>query len=301
MNKYIYIGFILIQICCHNAFAQEAETNERNNVDEPIGIYSLDTFWTIEQANRAVPYPIPELSEEEYLDIFGDEAFKEDDTDVIVDMSNPEEARNPTRANINISPYKSGGKLFFTLKGNNYSCSATFVSPTVLLTAAHCVRDADGTWATNVLFRRAYSNGGGQSVGNICFGTKGGWVTGGSNRYKWDYAFIKTSSNSAGGNIGLRTGIPYASWESTGYPGNYGSGQYMYKVTGRKGRVANGVVEMLDNPMTYGSSGGAWIGGSRYGISVNSHLYTNRPGRIYGPLFDGNVSNLYNYVNNNCR
>lgn len=301
----------LLQVLCvlalcgsSSGFAQDEASNEATRADDTANLQALESYWTTDRMAEATPVPMPELSEEDFNRLFGAgaQAFDEKDADVVSEPSVSEGvAGNPVRANVNAFPYRTGGKLFFTLKGSNYTCSATFVSRDVLLTAAHCVRATDGTWATRVLFRRAYSNGGGQSVGYRCLGTKYGWVAGGSNRWKWDYAFIKTSSNSSAGHIGLRTGIPYNSWESTGYPGNFGGGAYMYKVDGRKGRVANGVVEMLDNPMTFGSSGGSWIGAGRYAIGVNSHIYRNRPGRMYGPIFDSNFAGLYTFVNNGCR
>lgn len=48
-------------------------------------------------------------------------------------------------------PYTAVGKLFFTLAGVNYVCSASVIRPHLLLTARHCVYDYNsGVWGTNV-------------------------------------------------------------------------------------------------------------------------------------------------------
>ena len=104
--------------------------------------------------------------------------------------------------------------------------------------------------------------------------------------------------------MGLRTGIPYSSWTSIGYPGNYGNAQYMYQVIGTKGTVSNNIVQMVGNPMGHGSSGGAWIGdlstsynpNANFAIGLNSFGHKGEPNNMYGPLFDGNTFNLYQYV-----
>ncbi|MCB1487826.1 MAG: trypsin-like serine protease, partial [Bauldia sp.] len=55
--------------------------------------------------------------------------------------------RERSSGNVYEKPLYWAGKLFFRSGNDNYVCSAQFISPTVLLTAAHCVRDADtGEW-----------------------------------------------------------------------------------------------------------------------------------------------------------
>lgn len=54
------------------------------------------------------------------------------------------------------------GKVFFTLNGTDYACSGTVIrSPDadVVLTAAHCVGDGGGDWATNWTFVPGYRDG----------------------------------------------------------------------------------------------------------------------------------------------
>lgn len=247
-------------------------------------------------------YPIPEVSTDDFKSL-GFDAENLDET--IIEPMLPEEtlARQAVPADVSKFPYSAGGALFFKRNNKNYRCSAQFTAdPTVLLTAAHCVRDTgSGTWNSRTVFYRAYEGGTGDFYSTQCIGTKQGWVSG-SNKYKWDYAFIKVvGSSRRGGVLGYKTGTPYSRFESIGYAGNCGGGKSMYKASGRKGSVSDGIVQMLDNPCTFGHSGGAWIGANRYAIGTNSFIYRNRPNEMYGPVFDGNTTNLFNYVKRGCR
>jgi hypothetical protein len=52
--------------------------------------------------------------------------------------------------------------VFFTLDGTDYSCSGSTVASAnadVVMTAAHCVSDGDGGWATNWIFVPGYRDG----------------------------------------------------------------------------------------------------------------------------------------------
>lgn len=81
----------------------------------------------------------------------------------------------------------------------------------------------------------------------------------------------------------------------------------MYKVEGSKGKVANGLVEMKDNPFGHGASGGAWIGeltiphvGVNYAIGLNSHS-NHGDNSLYSPYFDATTFNLFKRVESGCR
>ncbi|EPM5418057.1 trypsin-like serine peptidase [Vibrio parahaemolyticus] len=255
-------------------------------------------YWSEEAMVNAIPFPAPEISENEMKAL--QEFQIEGEVEEILGAE-PEILGTPERANISLSPYNKGGKLFFKLNGKDYSCSAQFVGSTsVLMTAAHCVRATSGSWATNVVFRRAYSNGGGQVVGTNCLSTKKGWVNGGNGRHKWDYAFIKASGTSNSGYMGLKTGIPNSQLLAIGYPKNYGGARYMYQVTGSKGKVTGGVVQMIGNPMRSGNSGGAWLG-SNIAVGLNSFHYTGNSTDEWSPYFDRDTMSLYRYASNGCQ
>lgn len=251
------------------------------------------------------PIAMPELGEAEF-EAFQTtlEALAEPNSSSVIEPYLPEGSPTPTgtpyRPNLTVNPYKLGGKLIMTFSGGRSSCTATFVGATdVLLTAAHCIYNRTSKeWVKDVAFFRAYDNGGGQLFDWICVGKFQGWES--NNPYPWDYAFIKLRSHGPGA-LGIKLGVPYTSFESIGYPVNYGNNQYMYAVTGNRGSIGNNIVQMLGNPMTYGASGGSWFGEGRYAIGTNSHIYTNAPGNMYGPLFNANTITLFNYVNNGCR
>jgi hypothetical protein len=57
---------------------------------------------------------------------------------------------------------RTTGRVFFTLDGTDYSCSGSTVDSAnadVVMTAAHCVSDGDGGWATNWIFVPGYRDG----------------------------------------------------------------------------------------------------------------------------------------------
>ena len=60
----------------------------------------------------------------------------------------------------NTFSYKAVGKLFFSIGGSGFVCSASVIRPHLLLTARHCIFDyASGQWATNMTFYPGYTAG----------------------------------------------------------------------------------------------------------------------------------------------
>lgn len=283
----------------------------------------IEEYWTAERMKNAIPMPNPEISEEEFQRLINtpqEEESKSQEESKSVESSFVGESKVivdtagvPTRANVNEFPFSSGGKFFFTKPGvGDYSCSAQFVgSRRVIMTAAHCLKNYEtGKQYSNFLFRRAYNDGGGQPVGWECGALSADWIVGPNNPPNWpsDYGFLYASSDSDVGALGLKTNIPYSTWTAIGYPYNYGSNKYMYKVDGSKGTVSNGVVEMRDNPMRSGNSGGAWIGdlttnpypGANYAIGLNS-FHREDPTSEFGPYFDNDTYFIFEFVKNHCR
>ena len=281
----------------------------------------IEEYWTEERMENAIPMPNPEISEEEFQRLINtpqEEESKSQEESKSVESSVGESevmvytAGVPTRANVNQHPFRTGGKFFFTKPdGYDYVCSAEFVgSSRVIMTAAHCLRSKDtGEWYSDFLFRRAYENGGGQAVVSKCPTVWSDWVVGSDKpdyywNWKRDYGFLYAERDSSGGWLGLRTLIPYSTWTAIGYPSNYGSNKYMYKVDGSKGTVENGIVEMKDNPMRSGNGGGAWIGdlkphaGGNYAIGLNS-FHRSDPTSEFGPYFDSNTFSLFEYAAKN--
>ena len=57
---------------------------------------------------------------------------------------------------------RTTGRVFFTLDGTDYSCSGSTVDSAnadVVITAAHCSSDGQGTWATHWIFVPGYDDG----------------------------------------------------------------------------------------------------------------------------------------------
>ncbi len=206
----------------------------------------------------------------------------------------------PQQVNPNDPPYRPIGKLFYKLNGRSWSCSAELVGNTgdVLMTAAHCVYDNETkTWGSNFQFLVGYDNGSyRQSFDWQCSAIFTGWP---QRQWAKDYAFIKLRGT-APESLGLRVGLPTNNWASVGYPSNYASGQRLHRVEGSRGVVANGTVQMVGNPFGTGSSGGAWVDGA-YAIGLNSFGRTGETNSLWGPLFDGRTTQLYEYVRRGCQ
>ncbi|MGZ3771631.1 MAG: trypsin-like serine peptidase [Bdellovibrio sp.] len=208
----------------------------------------------------------------------------------------------PTDADISLEPHKYGGKLFFTLAGIDYTCSAQLVgAQNILLTAAHCIKDPNtGEWATHSMFVQQFNNGKGEKRKITCLTTKNGWQQKGLDKWRWDYGFMKIQAPIKGGYMGLRTSLEGERWSSMGYPSAFGNGQVMQKITGTLGNSFNNIISMLNNGMGRGSSGGAWYIGN-VAIGLNSFIYVQNPSVMWGPDFDKETMALFQYAKNGCK
>jgi hypothetical protein len=207
-----------------------------------------------------------------------------------------------SQADTTIDPYDVAGYFPFNQvndqPGTGHYCTAEFVgdSGDVIMTAGHCVFDnALSAWSRNFGFYLGYNQGNyRQAFDWQCIAIYSGWA---QQNYTRDYAFVKVRAVATKA-LGLKPGL-LAQWTSIGYPQNYDGGQRLEKVDGVQGGSADGSIEMRDNPMSHGSSGGAWIGGSN-ATGLNSHIYSDPPTSMYGPPFDDYTIKLYSYVKNNC-
>lgn len=169
-------------------------------------------------------------------------------------------------ADVDQYPFSNAGILYFTeANGVDNACTAEFVgSNRVLMTAAHCLVDDNGKWYKNIVFHpRSRGKNRIEILKTACKGVPDGAVTQTGRDLRKDYGFITTYKKNPSW-LGLRSGVPYTEWAAIGYPINYGNALYLQRVYGFKGTtfsgVSDGIVEMKDNPMENGSSGGAWIG-----------------------------------------
>lgn len=288
--------------------AGDEATNDGIQTVTPYAATSPLEYWTAERMRNATPKEAPEPTPEEQRwiekNIAGPSQTerRQPNDNATLPRLDLTEFGAPNEADVSANPYRHAGKLHFTMAGKDHGCTAQFVGDlTVLLTAAHCIRDAKtGEWATNVVFHRGYNNGPAQQrVETACLSTKHGWVTAGANRYKWDYAFIKTSSPSNSGHFGVRLFAPEAEWQAIGYPSNFGSGRIMMRVQGMRGSMNAGVVQMLGNPMRHGNSGGAWhISG--YVVGNNSKHTHDDTTTEWSPYYDAHVLGLWRFALNGC-
>lgn len=175
------------------------------------------------------------------------------------------------------------GKLFFSLSGSNFVCSATIIGRSTLATAGHCVSDGAGTWATNFLFCPSYYNGpSGFHPARGCWGavsvtTSGGWFFNGSPDY--DYACIVTATTGTliANKIGNITGWSGRAWnwpseqpvitfgypQEPPFPGNIIQQTASTEWYNWDPEAGGQVSKVIGSDLTGGASGGGWFLGWR--------------------------------------
>lgn len=204
-----------------------------------------------------------------------------------------------TLADVNTAPYDNFVKLRFKEGTTNYQCTAEFVGDSydVLVTAAHCVySNTLNAWSSSWRAYTKYDQGNYQADFNWeCVATYSGWA---KRNYPYDYAFIKLRGKNPTA-LGMRGAALPNEWKSVGYPSNFYSGERLVQVDGTNGGASGGVVRMANNPFSRGSSGGAWIVDGT-AIGLNSFNYTNDPNSMWGPQFDVQTIELYEFVRRGC-
>lgn len=183
---------------------------------------------------------------------------------------------------------RTTGRVFFTLDGTDYSCSGSTVDSAnadVVITAAHCVSDGQGKWATHWIFVPGY-NDGHEPYGSYparAFFAASGWQHGADEND--DVAFVAAgpASGRSGGSGGMGFDpkqvrlhvvdvvggqqIQFGSRAATavlfGYPsvGQY-HGRYLDYCDGALSRDPYGSPDAgIECTMTEGASGGPWFSG----------------------------------------
>lgn len=172
-------------------------------------------------------------------------------------------------------PISTVGKLFFSLGGLNYVCSASVVNRNTIATAGHCVSGGAGNFATNFVFCPSYNPSG-------CVNGSFGWAFAATTN-QWhfsgnidrDFACIVT--NKPGGvNIGDQTGWTGRAWnwatrqatfalgypQASPFPGVHiitATSTEWYQIDqGGADSPTNHLSKYIGNDMTGGSSGGPW-------------------------------------------
>eukprot|EP00026_Physarum_polycephalum_P014054 Phypoly_transcript_14524.p1 GENE.Phypoly_transcript_14524~~Phypoly_transcript_14524.p1 ORF type:complete len:293 (+),score=30.21 Phypoly_transcript_14524:62-940(+) len=205
---------------------------------------------------------------------------------------------------IESSPISAVGRLFYTSKGQDYSCSASVAGPRVLWTAAHCVYD--GVWATNVVFAPGYCDGD-APFGSFAAHTMvvlDAWMRTSDFAVDFGNVILVDEIDEIVGRIQTRFNYDprRISWSAMGYPSES-------PFDGNKNYLCNSEEVQRDYrhlPPTLrigcdaggGTSGGPWLIDYAEGEdlilgSVTSYKYNDDENSIYGPFFGDDAKTLF--------
>jgi V8-like Glu-specific endopeptidase len=207
------------------------------------------------------------------------------------------------------------GKVFFSMGSDDYVCSGSTVASAnsdVVVTAAHCVKNGTGTWATNWTFVPGYSNGNAPygSYTARQFFISAPWSSQANNDY--DVAFVTVNQASVGGasvpvdqevgGQGIKFGTRPKVTTVFGYPSDppYNGQQLFYCSGATKPDPYHATSDAgVRCEMTAGSSGGPWLDGFDWATgtgtitSVSSFKYSNNNQLLYGPMLGSAAQALY--------
>ena len=218
-------------------------------------------------------------------------------------------------------PWDLNGKLFFSNAGGNYVCSATSVASAAgtsneneIWTAGHCAANTAGThaWDSSAVFIPGYNGSAsnfdpfGEFVWTGAAATATAWINNGDFTED-EAAMVVGTSSTTGKTLGQAVGWDGFAWNfpvdqqfvAFGYPAaSPYNGLNMYQDlaatavqdTGIGGADATKPIG-IGNPMTGGSSGGAWninwsLTGPGYINGHNDYKYSNQPLAMYSPYQD---------------
>jgi V8-like Glu-specific endopeptidase len=179
-------------------------------------------------------------------------------------------------------PTSTLGKLFFTLNGINYVCSASVIHRNTLITAGHCNSDGNGTFATNRLFCPSYNKGEHPTRGCwpvVASKTSFNWHNNGDPDYDYACLITSTTGTKVNNSIGNVTGWLGRAWNwspsqavrTFGYPaaapfdGNRLTTTASTEWYIHDFRSGGQVSKIIGSDLTGGSSGGSWILGWQRG------------------------------------
>jgi V8-like Glu-specific endopeptidase len=223
-------------------------------------------------------------------------------------------------------PSKTIGRLFFTLEGSDYSCSASVIRAHTLVTARHCVFDySTGKFGSNWVFYPDYNNGKADtSIGTGTWTAEFAftWTTGAAGM-NYDIGLLALhDENGKGchgdtgtnpiehytGYLGYTTGGDFSQrqWAVFGYPGetnttdgNPFNGNWEIRTDAATGNVNDSIGGIYTNTieigsdMTGGASGGPWIIGYNPGGSSTFTYGSNNTYKA-NTHNDGNFANSVN-------
>ena len=275
-----------------------------------------DAYWTPERLKSAEPRTPPVLS-----GAAAEDALRQ------LKQQPPDESSMPARspgsgapvvaeprarfgpADLRKMPYAMIGKLYYTLNGKNFACSASLIQGNILLTSAQCIRDpATGAWAKNVVFYLRYeSQRAAKKIVPCRLWTPQGWVTG-NKSYNWpyDYAILRTWQKSDGHLGYWFNNVPFRRLVVAGYSDQHNGGQVMQRSFCNVTRGAvQGTAGCTPLPFGGGAAGSPWVGEpgvNDYVVSLVSYTVQGAPNTRYGPRLNQNIMKLLNAaMNQSCK
>lgn len=273
-------------------------------------------YWTAERMRRAV---IPPHRSRPNLMTGVPSAGDLEGTPVMIPGSAPAPRAGRHGAETPGAPWNSRGavrattgKVFFTINGGDFVCSAgtvTGANRDLVVTAGHCAQDATGAWARNWIYVPGYDQGrrpyGAFTARHLY--VPGPWSAHGDENYDVALVALAPSSGRHVADVVGAQGIAFDQPRGSlvygfGYPagGRY-DGERLTYCSGRTYPDSHKIThdEGLRCDMTEGSSGGPWLTrfdpGTGTGVvtSVSSFKYADDPATMYGPYFGNTVHRMY--------
>ncbi|MDA0562759.1 trypsin-like serine protease [Streptomonospora sp. S1-112] len=206
---------------------------------------------------------------------------------------------------------KTTGKVFLTLDGRDFTCSAAVVSADnrdTVITAGHCLKDGTGAWVDNWTFAPGYADGDspyGRYTARQMF-VAPQWADSGDDSYDFGMAVLNRSGDR---HVQDRTGAHPVAFNTApgdptyafGYPatGRFDGNRLHYCAGGTKPDTGGTTASGMACTMTEGSSGGPWLAGfdpaSGKGtvVSVISFKYADDTRTQYGPYLGDAAQRVY--------
>jgi V8-like Glu-specific endopeptidase len=208
---------------------------------------------------------------------------------------------------------RATGRVFFTMDGIEYACSAAVVGGVradVVMTAAHCVSDGSGGWATNWTFIPGYAAGKapyGRYVAKTFF-VSSRWANGSNENDDVAFVVVRPAPGTSVKEVASVTGsepivFGYRSPQTTvfGYPAEapYNGSRLDY-CAGRVVRDPYGAADSgVRCAMTEGDSGGPWLSdfdaanGTGFITGVTSFKYAGAMRVVYSANLSAVAQSLY--------
>ncbi|GAA4613510.1 hypothetical protein GCM10023195_58480 [Actinoallomurus liliacearum] len=204
------------------------------------------------------------------------------------------------------------GKVFFTINGADFVCSAGTVNGAnrdVVVTAGHCVQDAAGVWARNWIYVPGYDQGSrpyGAFTARHMF-VPSAW----SARHDENHDVAMVALATVGGrHVADVVGAQNLAFDQPrgslvygfGYPtGGHYDGERLAYCSGLPHPDTHRLTQDqgLRCDMSEGASGGPWLArfnattGTGVVTSVNSFKYSDDQATMYGPYFGAAVRRIY--------